>query len=44
MDLGEYDVVVSGGGNFDGYYMGIQMILNRLRKGGHLTRYVLPYI
>ena len=28
--LGDVDVVVSGGGNFDGYYMGIAMVLSRL--------------
>jgi len=30
--LGDMDVVVSGGGNFDAYYMGISMILNRVEQ------------
>jgi len=29
-ELGSIDVVVSGGGNFDGYYMGVSMVLDRL--------------
>merc|ERR1712196_153404 len=29
--LGDIDVVVSGGGNFDGYYMGVSMILQKLQ-------------
>ena len=32
--LGEVDVVVSGGANWDAYYMGIQMLLSRLQQGG----------
>merc|ERR1712070_149534 len=34
----ELDVVVSGGGNFDGYYMGVSMILQRL-QGIDVKRY-----
>jgi len=30
--LGEIDVVVSGGGNFDGYYAGVHMLLSRLES------------
>lgn len=30
LSLGEIDVVVSGGGNWDGYFMGVQMLLSRL--------------
>lgn len=34
----ELDVVVSGGGNLDGYYMGVSMVLRRL-KGVTVKRY-----
>ena len=38
--MGEVDVVVSGGGNFDGYYLGAHMVLSRLeaQAGGMFRR------
>lgn len=35
---GDVDVVVSGGGNFDGYYMGIAMVMSRV-SGVRVHRY-----
>lgn len=33
--LAEIDMVVSGGGNFDGYYLGVHMVLSRLEAAAN---------
>jgi len=38
LDLSNVDVVVSGGGNYDAFYMGVQMILSRVSAVG-ISRY-----
>ena len=37
VELGDVDVVISGGGNLDAYYMGVQQILSRVQRKSNLT-------